>query len=247
MKKLFLAILSLFGILAHSQENPLGFFGNLVDRTWKAEGTWGDGSQFKQEIKFHHSLEKNLIVAQSKGHTNEAQTQFGPKSHGIRMYDTVSKTVRFWEFDIFGSVTTGTVTPEGKNIRYTYAYGESAVTDLWEFVDGDTYIFKVGDYQNGEWKQVYLDTKFTANPGLKTAFHFDHQSLVVENLMETGDFYRDVLGFTEIPHPEGKPRFQVVHYLRQFTIAPHQKRYAQGQKGQKQPPLSFHSGFGRLH
>jgi hypothetical protein len=34
------------------------------------------------------------------------------------------------------------------------------VTDMWEYIDDSTYNFKVGNYQNGIWKQVYLSTQF---------------------------------------------------------------------------------------
>ena len=39
-------------------------------------------------------------------------------------------------------------------------------------------------------------------------FQFDHQSLVVTKLQETGDFYNKILGLEEIPHPEKDPRFR---------------------------------------
>ncbi|TAI49804.1 VOC family protein [Flagellimonas allohymeniacidonis] len=53
-----------------------------------------------------------------------------------------------------------------------------------------------------------MQTQFSAKPLDKLNFHFDHQSLVVTKLMETGDFYRDIFNFEEIPHPEGKPGFR---------------------------------------
>jgi len=39
-------------------------------------------------------------------------------------------------------------------------------------------------------------------------FNFDHQSLVVTKLIETGDFYRDVLKLKEIQHPDKAPGFR---------------------------------------
>lgn len=212
MKKFLLIACSLFFFWGQTQENHLDFFEPLMGRTWKAEGTWGDGSPFKQEIVFSYALGNTLVNVESKGYTDQERTQFGPRNHGVRKYDPDSKTIKFWEFDVFGGVTTGTVVAEGKNLRYAYAYGESTVTDLWEYVNDNAYNFKVGDYQNGEWKQVYLSTQFIAEPKKDLDFQFDHQSLVVTNLMKTGDFYRDVFNFEEIPHPEGKPGF------RWFTI-----------------------------
>ena len=70
--------------------------------------------------------------------------------------------MRFWEFDVFGGVTEGTVEFEDKDIVYTYKYGESIVTDYWQYVDENTYNFTVGSRENGEWKQKYLETKFLA-------------------------------------------------------------------------------------
>lgn len=39
-------------------------------------------------------------------------------------------------------------------------------------------------------------------------FAIDHYSLVVNDLSETGDFYREVVGLQEIPHPDRDPRFR---------------------------------------
>ena len=193
---------------ANAQKKEISFFKALIGKTWKADGNWGDGSKFKQEITFTFSLDSTLVIAKSKGYVDKEQTVFGDRNHGIRKYNPETKTVDFWEFDVFGGVTKGTVKVEGKDIFYTYAYGESTVTDLWEYVDSNTYNFKVGDYQNGKWNQVYLSTRFTAQPISGQSFQFDHQSLVVSQLMKTGDFYRDVFGFEEIPHPERKPGFR---------------------------------------
>ncbi len=208
MKKYTLLFILMIGVHLHGQKNPLSFFEALMGKTWKAEGNWGDGSQFKQDITLKYSLDSTLIIVESKGFTDKAQTQFGPRNHGVRKYNSETKSVSFWEFDVFGGVTEGTVKTEGKNIIYTYTYGSSTVTDMWEFIDDDTYNFKVGDYTNGEWKQVYLSTQFKAEPKKENHYQFDHQSLVVQNLMKTGDFYRDVFGFEEVPHPEHKPGFR---------------------------------------
>lgn len=193
---------------SHGQQNKLSLFDNLIGKTWKAEGKWGDGSKFKQEIEFKYSLDSTLIVTEALGFTNKEQTVYGPRNHGIRKFDEQSNTIKFWEFDVFGGVTEGTVKSKGRDIIYTYAYGESTVTDYWQYVDAHTYDFIVGDFENGQWKQKYLSTQFTTAKRNGVSFDFDHQSLVVTNLMKTGDFYKDVFGFEEIPHPERKPGFR---------------------------------------
>jgi catechol 2,3-dioxygenase-like lactoylglutathione lyase family enzyme len=193
-------------ITINAQENTkLSGFNNLIGKTWKAEGLWGDGSKFKQEITLKYALDSTIIITNSKGFINPEQTEYGNRNHGIRKYDATGKII-FWEFDVFGGVTKGTVKLEDKNILYEYEYGDSKVTDIWEYVDENTYNFKVGNYSDGKWSQVYLETQFIATEGFD--FHFDHESLVVTKLIETGDFYRDVLKLREIPHPDKAQGFR---------------------------------------
>lgn len=204
MPLIFLSLLARTTVSA--QENILGVFDNLVGKTWKAEGIWGNGTGFKQEITFNYALDSTLIITKTKGFTNQEQTKFGSRNHGVRKLNSETKTLAFWEFDVFGGVTKGTIRAEGKDLWYHYTYGESTVTDLWHFVDPYTYDFKVGVYENGEWEAVYLETQFKSRADFK--YHFDHQSLVVVDLMKTGDFYRDILKLEEIPHPEKAPGFR---------------------------------------
>lgn len=148
--------------LVSAQESNLYAFKNLINKEWKAEGKWGNGSIFKQQTIFKYDLDSTLVIARSKGFTNQEQTEYGWRNHGIRKFDKTSNTIKFWEFDIFGGLTEGTVIIDGKNILYQYQYGDSLVTDMWEYVDDNTYNFKVGSYKNNTWKQIYLETQFKA-------------------------------------------------------------------------------------
>lgn len=162
MRTLFLLATFLISTIAFGQKSKLSIFDNLVSKTWKAEGKWGDGTKFIQEIEVKYSLDKMVVITESIGFVDKAQTKLGKRNHGIRQFDKETNTIKFWEFDVFGGLTQGTVFAEGKNIVYQYKYGNSVVTDMWEYVDDTTYNFKVGNYENGEWKQVYLSTKFVA-------------------------------------------------------------------------------------
>lgn len=153
-------VLLFIPVMTFSQNSQLSIFNNLVSKTWKAEGNWGDGSKFKQEIQFTLSLDNTIIITNSIGFIDKEQTKLGLRNHGIRQFDKKSNSIKFWEFDIFGGLTEGVVFSEGKNIVYQYNYGGSFVTDMWEYVDESTYNFKVGDYKDGVWKQIYLNTQF---------------------------------------------------------------------------------------
>lgn len=159
MKKILWLILLLPSLLM-SQENPLDIFKPLENYTWSAEGKWGDGSKFKQDINFEFSLDNKLVKVESMGFTDKEQTKYGLRNHGIRQYDPKINQIRFWEFDVFGGLTEGIVEADGKNIISKYNYGGTFVTEMWIYKDENSYNFIVGIYDEGEWKQKFLDTEF---------------------------------------------------------------------------------------
>jgi len=159
MKKIIF-ILFLIPIFSNGQENPLAIFKPLEQYIWSAEGKWGDGSPFKQEISFNFSLDDNIVIVDSKGFTNTQNTTFGLRNHGIRQYDKELKKIKFWEFDIFGNVTEGTVTSHEKNLIYTYDYGGTSLTEMWIYKNEKIYNFIVGVFENGDWTQKFLETEF---------------------------------------------------------------------------------------
>ncbi len=160
MKNVFVILLFFVSIKVFSQDSKLSMFDNLVEKTWKAEGNWGDGSKFVQEIKFEYSLDSTLVITNAIGFVDKEQTKLGKRNHGIRQFDKESNSIKFWEFDVFGGLTEGVVFSKDKNIIYQYEYGGSNVTDMWEYVNDSTYNFKVGNYKDGVWKQLYLSTQF---------------------------------------------------------------------------------------
>ncbi|AXT60882.1 hypothetical protein D1816_11170 [Aquimarina sp. AD10] len=160
MKNVFVILLFFVSIKVFSQDSKLSMFGNLVEKTWRAEGNWGDGSKFVQEIKFEYSLDSTLVITNAIGFVDKEQTKLGKRNHGIRQFDKESNSIKFWEFDVFGGLTEGVVFSKDKNIIYQYEYGGSNVTDMWEYVNDSTYNFKVGNHKDGVWKQLYLSTQF---------------------------------------------------------------------------------------
>ncbi|MGV6845473.1 MAG: hypothetical protein ACWA42_05025 [Lutibacter sp.] len=159
MKNLIIIIIFV-PILGIGQENKLSIFRNLIGNKWKAEGTWFNGKPFKQIKTFEYNLDSTIIVAKTNGFIDKKLTKLGNRNYGIRHYDKKSDTVKFWEFDVFGGLTTGIVFAKGKNIFYQYDYGKSRITNLWEFVNVNTYNFKVGIQKNGKFDQLFLETKF---------------------------------------------------------------------------------------
>ena len=135
-------------------------FGHLAGKTWKAEGNWGDGSKFSQEIEIDYALNGAIVVTKSFGFVDKEQTKTGLRNHGIRQFDKTTNTIKFWEFDVFGEVTEGIVFNKGKDIIYQYSYGNTKVSDMWAYINDSTYNFIVGEYKDGQWLQTYLKTTF---------------------------------------------------------------------------------------
>ena len=160
MKIITQLIILLIPILTFGQSNELAMFDNIVGKTWKGEGSWGDGSKFLQEIDIRYSLDSSIVLSESIGFVDKEKTKLGMRNHGIRQFDKASNTIKFWEFDVFGGLTEGIVFNEGKNLIYQYNYGASKVTDMWEYLNDSTYNFKIGEYKNGQWIQTYLTTQF---------------------------------------------------------------------------------------
>jgi len=160
MRIIIFLLISIIPQFLFCQENKLQCFETLIDKTWVTEGKWGDDSPFKQEITYQYALDSTLIICNTKGFTDETRTKFGDRNHGIRKYDKSKDEIQFWEFDIFGGTTTGTVKQVDKNIVYEYDYGGTIVTELWEFVNDSTYNFQVGKYHEEKWEQIYLSSQF---------------------------------------------------------------------------------------
>lgn len=83
MKNLII-LLFLVPIVLKAQANPLTIFKSLENYIWTAEGKWGDGSTFKQEINLEFSLDNKIVKVESMGFINKEQTEFGLRNHGIR-------------------------------------------------------------------------------------------------------------------------------------------------------------------
>lgn len=162
VKPIFLVLLSmgLSWTTGLGQNGLTDLFAPLLNHTWKSEGQWADGTAFSQEVYFETNLEGNLVVAYSEGFVNKQQTKMGQRNLGLRRWDSAAGKYLFWEYDVFGGLTKGTMTTEDNFIRYHYQYGGVSLTDQWEYVDDQTYNFKVGQWDGKQWTATYLETSF---------------------------------------------------------------------------------------
>ena len=149
-----------------SQVDDMSIFEPLMNKVWKAEESWENGAKFKQEVVLKYNLDKKVVIAKSKGYTDQEQTKFGLRNYGIRQVDAGSGKIKFWEHDVFGGITEGIVYGIGKDIFYEYRYNDQVLTDKWEYVNDSTYNFIIGTMHGDHWHNTYLRTQFRATTKL---------------------------------------------------------------------------------
>lgn len=164
MKCVLSSIISLFlvGSSFAQEKNPLAPLEPLMGKTWTIEANWGDGSVFKQELYIEYGLQDQVVYSYTQGFINADRTAFGDRSFGIRKYDKARDKILFWEFDTFGGVTEGEILTKGKDLWFVYSYGESVIADIWEYLDDETYAFRVVAFDNGEVGDMYLKGAYKA-------------------------------------------------------------------------------------
>lgn len=145
--------------LGHTQSSFPAVIDVLMNKTWTAEGEWNNGDRFKQSMTFSRKLNGAFVMTETQGYLDQKTALFGPRSHGIRLFDKKTGTYRFWEFDVSGGVTSGELTFVDKDMYYTYRYGDAMVTDHWDYVDDNTFNYTIGIKEDGGWKEVYLETQ----------------------------------------------------------------------------------------
>ncbi|MGH1433777.1 MAG: hypothetical protein ACRBG0_04870 [Lewinella sp.] len=164
-------------------------FAPLMGKTWRAEGFWANGDPFQQEVRFHWDLEKAAVIAQTDGIVDPISKAWGQRNHGIRYWNKSEEKLQFSEYDIFGSVTEGTIRLREGNIYYQYNYGGFLLTDAWEKVDEYTYSFKVGVFAKGEWQEVYLSTEFVDITSTEPAIMESDPSLPYRQIPDVPEKY----------------------------------------------------------
>lgn len=160
MRILLLLITSVVLGLTGSAQNPLAIFDNLVNKTWRADTQWENKTAFFQEITFEYALNSTLVLTKTKGHIDKAQTKIGERNFGVRQYDQSKEQIYFVEYDIFGGKTEGNIKAEGKNLIYTYTYGNMELTEKWLYVNPTTYTYQIGVWKNNAWETLYLESEF---------------------------------------------------------------------------------------
>ncbi|HAP62253.1 MAG TPA: hypothetical protein DCR93_23055, partial [Cytophagales bacterium] len=129
---------------------------NLTEGTWEVDTTFANGERFHQRKNFISALNGHALTTQTKGTVDMETQEFGLRNEGMIVYRAADDTIVFMEADVFGGVTEGTVTIEGKDIYFDYPYQGGKFRDAWIWVNRDEYRYEIRAWQDGEYSQVYL-------------------------------------------------------------------------------------------
>ena len=146
--------------LLFAQDTKLTMFENIVGSTWISEGKQLGGHDGKTVKEISAGLDGKIIKV--KTYITDPQTlEFGLRNEGIRIYNSKTEQLEFYEFDKLGNVSKGVVKRDGKNIHYEYKYGDLLLRDSWIYQSDDEYTYKVCSVsEEGECLQTYHTGKF---------------------------------------------------------------------------------------
>lgn len=132
-------------------------FSNLVGGEWQVNAATTDGKPFKQQLTVEWGAGKSFFKSSANGIVNKDTKETGLRNEGVRAWDETSGSFRFWEFDVFGGITEGTIVIEGDDIFFIYEYGGKIVTDAFMKKNKNTYEYIVGVRSSGVWTEVYIN------------------------------------------------------------------------------------------
>lgn len=143
---------------------PAGFRGLARPGLWVAEGPQlgrEDGLTIKS---FRIGLGGKVIHVKT-GTTDPQSGFFAPRNEGLRYWSADDDAWHFQEYDRTGTLTTGTVSFDGRNVYYDYEYEGINLRDAWIYQDETHYQYIVGVWEDGKWRQKFHEGRFVFRPG----------------------------------------------------------------------------------
>jgi len=157
--KLYFSIFIFFVAINIKAQKPLDTFFNLINGTWVSEGRQLGGHEGTTKKIYEWGLNENLVKV--KTYTTDPKTlKFYLRNEGVRFWRVKDSLVLFYEFDAFGEMTEGIVTFNENDIHYDYEYEGYKLRDSWIYVNGDTYKYIVGVWEDEAWKEKFHESQF---------------------------------------------------------------------------------------
>lgn len=158
---LLAAMLPFIGNAQDEKAAVMDALSEMIGGKWVIQTKWENGGEFHQEQIFEWGLNETIIKVTTFGTVNQKTGEFGLRNEGIRAWDGQEKVMKFWEFDVFGGITTGTCGVDSNAFYYEYEYAPDGnpqtFRDVWTKIDLDTYKYQVGTFADGAFSKVFLE------------------------------------------------------------------------------------------
>jgi hypothetical protein len=149
------------------KETLFAFFATLAGGEWHGTGRWASGGSFVQVHRYERAPDGIIVRAQTLI-PDSASGRLIVRAEGVRAWDQAAGLMRFWEFDRAGGITSGRVGVQDDVVYYEYQYAiggqERTLRDTWRANADGAYDYRVGIWQDGSWKQIFLDAQFRRRP-----------------------------------------------------------------------------------
>jgi hypothetical protein len=143
-----------------TKEETYKIYANLLGGKWETKGTWEIGAAYHQEKIVEMELTKKIFTVKTYDYIDSKKFDNSQRNYGIRAWDSKEQKMKFWEFDVFGGITTGEVLIDNNDIYHIYEYHDKTLVDAWIYVDKDTYTLKICEYNDGKFGKEYMTSTY---------------------------------------------------------------------------------------
>ncbi len=155
---------------AAAPAKPLEPLAHLVGGQWRGELKMLDGTVIRARHIFESGLGGTILKSKTYGAVGERPEQL--VYEGVFAWHPGKKAIVFREFSVFGTMSEGTITPEGNALHYTWAeHGAKGTTEYREtltFPDRDHYTSEAHKKTAEGWEKM-LDSAFAREPVVEAA------------------------------------------------------------------------------
>lgn len=159
---LFVAFTSTLNAQNEERKEAYAAFDVFLGGSWEIDAFFLDGKRLMQ--KFEITKGANGQIFHSKTWQKNDAGEYQLHSEGVRSWDEMSRSFKFWEWGVDGSSVSGSIVIEGKNILYIYEYGDEIVTDVYSYERDGLFEYIIGVKEGDKWANVYANGGVTKQP-----------------------------------------------------------------------------------
>ena len=141
------------------RERAYAAYSVLEGGSWEIDAYFIEGTHLQQRFEVSYSADSAIFTTSTFRMAENGN--YVLQSEGVRAWDDATRTFRFWEFGVDGSIVEGSIVIQGQNILHIYEYDNEILTDLYSFERDGLYELIIGQKEGDQWPVLH------ANGGVK--------------------------------------------------------------------------------